>query len=394
MRCQRQNSEAFLSRISSDRGNDMRLKKVLLRTLVSVPLLVFCTGQLHAQTAQSSAHGIPKASEQVYKNIQVLKGVPADQFIPAMQFIAASLGVQCDFCHIENAFDKDDKETKQTARKMMRMMFTINKDNFDGHQEITCFACHRGARKPLIIPSVNQDEVKVAEEEKMRPEETTGLPAAEQIVAKYLQAIGGAEAVAKISTRIQKGTLTVGAKSFPVEVLAQAPAKRITTVGFPGGESVTGINGAEGWLSTAGRAPHEMGPSELDAAKLDAELFFPTYLKQIFRELRVQKRELLNGKQAYVVLGMREGQLPVELYFDEESGLLLRIQRYTDTPVGRNPTQIEFADYRSEGGVKTPFRWTVARPNGRFTIQIEQMQQSIPIEENRFAKPPVAPPSS
>jgi len=74
--------------------------------------------------------------------------------------------------------------------------------------------------------------------------------------------------------------------------------------------------------------------------------------------------------------------------------LLLRMQRYTETPVGRNPTQIEFADYRSEGGVKTPFRWTVARPNGRFTIQIEQMRQSIPIEENRFAKPTVAPPSS
>src|SRR5207302_9574503 len=263
MRCQRQNSEAFLSRSSSDRGNDMRVKKVLLRTLVSIPLLV-CAGGLQAQTAQNSAHAIPKTSEQVYKNIQVLKGVPADQFIPAMQFIAASLGVQCDFCHIENAFDKDDKETKQTARKMMRMMFTINKDNFDGHQEVTCFACHRGARKPSIIPSVNQDDVKVAEEEKTRPEETTGLPAAEQIVAKYLQAIGGAEAVAKISTRIQKGTLTVGAKSFPVEVLAQAPARRITTVGFTGGVRGTAVNRAEELMRPAGRVPDDMRTGGLD----------------------------------------------------------------------------------------------------------------------------------
>ena len=84
----------------------MRVKKVLLRTLVSVPLLIFCAGGLHAQTAQNSAHAIPKTSEQVYKNIQVLKGVPADQFIPAMQFIAASLGVQCDFCHIEKVRDE------------------------------------------------------------------------------------------------------------------------------------------------------------------------------------------------------------------------------------------------------------------------------------------------
>jgi hypothetical protein len=371
----------------------MRVKRVLLFVHVAAALLMSWAATLHAQTAPAPTHP-PKTMEQVYKNIQVLKGVPAEQLNPAMQFIAASLGVQCDFCHVEKAFEKDDKETKQTARKMMRMVFAINKDNFDGHQEVTCFACHRGARKPSVIPTVNEGDIKVAEEEKTRPEETSGLPSAEQIVAKYLQVIGGAEAVAKISTRIQKGTLTVGAKSFPVEVLAQAPAKRITTVSFPGGDSVTGINGSEGWLSTAGGVPHEMDTSELDAAKLDAEMFFPAYLKQIFKELRVQKKEMLSGKQAYVVLGIREGHPPVELYFGEESGLLLRIQRYAETPVGRNPTRIEFEDYRSEGGVKTPFRWTVARLNGRFTIQIEQMQQSIPIEESRFAKPTVTPPSS
>jgi hypothetical protein len=73
-----------------------------------------------------------KTTEQVYKNIQVLKRVPADQLIPSMQFVTASLGVHCDFCHVERAFEKDDKETKQTARKMMRMMFAINEDNFDG----------------------------------------------------------------------------------------------------------------------------------------------------------------------------------------------------------------------------------------------------------------------
>jgi hypothetical protein len=371
----------------------MRVKRGLLFVHVAAALLISWAATLHAQTAPAPTHP-PKTMEQVYKNIQVLKGVPAEQLNPAMQFIAASLGVECDFCHVEKAFEKDDKETKQTARKMMRMMFAINKDNFDGHQEVTCFACHRGTRKPLVIPTVNEGEVKVVEEEKTRSEETTSLPSAGQIVAKYLQAIGGAEAVAKISTRIQKGSLTVGEKTFPVEVLAQAPARRITRVGFPGGDSVTGINGAEGWVSSAGGAPHEMDPSELDAAKLDAELFFPAYLNQIFRELRVQRQELLNGKWAYVVLGIWEGHMPVELYFGEESGFLLRIQRYAETPVGRNPTRIEFEDYRSEGGVKTPFRWTVARPNGRFTIQIEQMQQSIPIEEHRFAKPAVTPPSS
>jgi photosynthetic reaction center cytochrome c subunit len=374
----------------------MRLKTTPLCTWIAVLLLVFSAAALHAQASQNSTHAIPKLAEQAYKNIQVLKGVPADQLIPAMQFISASLGVQCDFCHVENAFDKDDKETKQTARKMMRMMFAINKENFDGHQEVTCFACHRGARKPSTIPTLNEDSAKVAADDKIQPEEASiaGLPTADQIVGKYLQAIGGADAATKISTRIQKGTVTVGSKTFPVEVLAQAPAKRVTTVRLPSGENVTGTNGEEGWLSAPGRPSHEMGPSEVDAARLDAELFFPTYLKQIFQELRAQKKELLGGKPAYAVLGVRQDQPPVELYFDEESGLLMRIQRYTETPVGRNPTQTDYADYREQGGVKTPFRWTVARPNSRFTIQIEQMQQGIPIEDSKFAKPVTPPPSS
>lgn len=175
---------------------------------------------------------VPKTAEQVYKNLQVLKSVPADQLIPAMQFITAFLGVLRDFCHNEKAFERDDKDTKQTARKMMRMMFAINKDNFDNHPEVTCFACHRGARKPLVTPAVMEDEGKGAVQENLHqePESTTSLPTAEQIIQKYLEAVGGADAVARISTRAQKGTLTVGSKQFPVEVLAKAPWKRVTTV--------------------------------------------------------------------------------------------------------------------------------------------------------------------
>jgi len=90
----------------------------------------------------------PGPADQVYKNIQVFKGIPADQLMPSMQFMTASLGVQCDYCHSENAFEKDDKETKQRARKMMRMMFAINKDNFDGHRESDLLLIHRGANKP------------------------------------------------------------------------------------------------------------------------------------------------------------------------------------------------------------------------------------------------------
>jgi photosynthetic reaction center cytochrome c subunit len=371
----------------------MGTKRVLARC-VAVTLLACGATRLVGQSEPpSTPSAAPKTTEQVYKNIQVLKGVPADKLIPAMQFVAASLGVQCDFCHLENAFEKDDKETKQTARKMMRMMFAINKDNFDGRQEVTCYACHRGAHKPVITPIISQEESPVVAEEKISHEEasTAGLPSGDQIVGNYLQAVGGAEAAGRVSTRIQKGTLTVGSEHFPVEVLAKAPAKRVTTVRFPGGDSVTAVNGDDGWLSTPSRAVHDMSPSEVDAARTDAELFFPNRINLIFKELRVQHTEQIDGHQTYIVLGMRDGRPPAQLYFDQESGRLVRVLRFVETPLGNNPTQIDYADYREEGGVKTPFRWTVARPGGRFTIQIEHMQQNVPIEDDKFAKPAATP---
>jgi photosynthetic reaction center cytochrome c subunit len=373
----------------------MPVKRVLLGAYLAGAL--FGTGAwLWPQSAQNSPRAAgPKTAEQVYKNIQVLRDVPADQIMPAMQFITASLGVQCDFCHLENAFEKDDKEAKQTARKMIRMVFAINNASFEGHQGVTCFACHRGARKPLTTPTISEDEGKIGAGAKMHSTEpdTTGLPGTDQILGKYLQAVGGADAAARILTRIQKGTLTVGSKQFPVEVLAEAPAKRVTTVRFPGGDSITGVNGDEGWLSAPGRPVHEMGSSEADGARVDAELFFPSTLKQLFKELRVQRRDQLNGRGAYLVLGVRDKWPPVHLYFDEESGLLVRMVRYAETPLGPNPAQTDYADYRQDGGLRIPFRWTVARPSGRFTIQIEQLQQNVPIEDEKFAKPASPAPS-
>ena len=101
----------------------------------------------------------------------------------------------------------------------------------------------------------------------------------------------------------------------------------------------------------------------------------------------MERPSQINGREAYVLAGTRENVPRVQLFFDQQSGLLLRVLHFVETPLGRNPTEIDYADYREEGGVKTPFRWTVARPNGNFVIQIEQMQQNVPIEEDKFAKP-------
>ena len=104
-----------------------------------------------------------KAAQPRFKNLQVLKDVPPGQLIPAMQFISASLGVECEFCHVRDAFDKDDKQPKQTARRMMQMMFTLNANQFHGERAVTCYTCHRGSAKPVSIPMVDSKAAYVSE---------------------------------------------------------------------------------------------------------------------------------------------------------------------------------------------------------------------------------------
>jgi len=132
-----------------------------------------------------------------------------------------------------------------------------------------------------------------------------------------------------------------------------------------------------------------MTPPEANSARMDANFNFALQLKQNFSQLRVEHAEKIGEEETYLVNGVNPGQPPVRLYFSQQSGLLVRLVRYVETPLGRNPTQIDYADYRDVGGIKVPFRWTLARPGARFTIQVDQCQQNIPIDDAKFAMPPV-----
>jgi len=348
------------------------------------------------QTTGSS----PRKAEEQFKNIQVLKGVPADEIFPTMQFITASLGVECDFCHAQNAFEKDDKKTKQTARKMMEMMFALNKDNFDGHREVTCYSCHRGSAKPAAIPVVMTEESKDMGEPhrpvgEPKPPDAKGNsgPTADQLIDKYVQAGGGASAIDKVTSRVMKGTIDFGGRSLPIDIYSKDPEKRISFTHLQDSDSITAFNGKEGWLGTAGHPMREMHGGDLDGAAIDADLHLATHLKRMFNATQVRGSEKLDDRDTFVVVGQREGKPPIELYFDQQSGLLVRLVRYGETALGWLPTQIDYADYRDANGVKVPYRWTLARPSGRFTIQVTEMEQNVPVDDAKFVKPPQEQPS-
>jgi photosynthetic reaction center cytochrome c subunit len=369
-------------------------KTVLMAGILSLAILLACAVS-HAQSAptQTPPGGKPKLAEEQFKNIQALKGLPAEQVIPAMQFISASLGVECEYCHVRDSMDKDDKKAKVTARKMIDMMMAINKNNFEGHREVTCYSCHRGAAEPVAIPAVAEEELKPEAMEGTKPsEEKVALPAADALLDKYLAAVGGADALQKITSRVQKGSLTAfGGQHFDVDVFAKSPDKRVSVMHLKNGDSVTGFNGQQGWLAVPGRV-HMMSAAEADGARLDADLYFPVHVKTLYKRFRVMPGEKIDGHDTYLVVGRNEDQPPLRLYLDKESGLLLRLVRYVETPLGRLPTQIDYADYRAADGVKVPFRWTLARPGNRFTIQIDSTQQNVAVDESKFTPPPPPPP--
>lgn len=361
----------------------------------SAAALCFAIAGGYAQTerASQSAAAKPKMTQEQFKNIQVLKDLPADQLIPSMQFITASLGVECEYCHVQGAMDKDDKETKKTAREMMLMMMAINKQNFEGQREVTCFTCHRGSNDPVGTPIISDEPPKP--EAGNAAAAAKPLPTADEILDKYLQAVGGRDAVLKITSRAEKASLSVpGGPEVPIDVFAKAPNARLSTMHMRDGDSITAFDGHHGWLSNPGRPARPMTDQESYVASLDADLHFAADVKQMFASFRVPPAVKIGDRDVYLVLGVNEGKPPVRMFFDEESGLLVRMIRYTDTPLGRNPSQVDYADYRAADGVKIPFRWTLARPAQRFTIQVSEVKQNIPLEDSQFVMPAPPPPKS
>jgi outer membrane lipoprotein-sorting protein len=360
--------------------------KTFIAGLFLSAVLVFTLAHVSAQSAEQSA----KPAEQQFKNIQVLKGIPADEILPTMQFISNSLGVQCEFCHVRGAFDKDDKKPKLIARKMMQMQMAIDRDNFKGEQAVTCFSCHRGAENPVAVPVIAEESSKPTGGE---PAEAAAaaLPSADEVLDKYVQAVGGAAALEKVNSRVETGTINLGGRDLPLEVLAKAPDKRISIVHTPNGDNITAFDGHTGWIGNpGGRPPREMSRPEQELVRLDAAFDLPLALRKMFAQFQVRPAEQINGHDAVRLIGVNKDQPPARLFFDKDTGLLVRTIQYTQTPLGRNPTQMDYADYREEGGVKIPLQWTVARPLGRFTVHISKMEQNVPIADSKFERPATA----
>src|SRR5579862_7169160 len=130
-------------------------RRTILGTLGTAVVCLLGAVLAGGQTAPAEK---PLLSDEAFKNIQVLKGIPVSQFMESMGFFCASLGQSCEYCHSSDKGTWDDyaadNEHKQTARKMLLMMDAINKTNFNGRRVVTCYSCHNGGDRPKITPTL------------------------------------------------------------------------------------------------------------------------------------------------------------------------------------------------------------------------------------------------
>jgi len=374
-----------------------------------------------SQGAPAKASQTAMMSEQAFKNIQALKGIPADDFMGTMGIMSAALGFDCSECHVNAGTDKvdwaADTPRKVMARKMVDLVATINKGTFSGRQVVTCWTCHRGRDRPVVtppmdivygMPVVERDDLLVP---------VKGPRTAEQVIDRYLQALGGTQKLTALTSFIGKGT-SVGFGGFggggQVTLYAKAPDKRTLVIDFvndPGrGDTTRSYNGKVGWLRTplTVLGEYELGGGELDGARLDALLSFPAQIKESITNLKVGESTTISDlpgpssqtsvqgsnlavvgqdRAVDVVQGVGPHGLLTTMYFASDSGLLVRMVRYARTPIGRVPTQIDLADYRDVKGIKFPFKTTFAWLDGRDAIQLNEIQTNVPVDEAKFGRP-------
>ncbi len=340
-------------------------------------------------------------ADQVFKNIQVLKGLTVDDFMGTMGLFSAALNVCCGDCHTgaggtDPKWEDDAPPRKKAARHMVEVMNKVNRDNFGGAKVVTCWTCHRGTGSPATTPPIDaiySDPVNIPPD--ILPQASAGSvqPTVDQILDKYIQALGGAEALAKLTSYTAKGdTLLYDAsRRDPTEIFAKAPGKLATIVHEREGDQIRTADGRDAWVVLPATVVRQFSWTEgaLEGAKLDGQLAFPGGIKQFFDTWRVSYPATIDGREVYVLQGSRKSGFFATFYFDKQTGLLTRMVRYANSAVGRVPTQIDFSDYRPVAGVMMPFKRIFGWVSGREECVLTEIQPNVSVDDSKFANPTV-----
>jgi hypothetical protein len=371
---------------------------------------VAVVGLIAAWSSGQAVTEKPLLAEQAFKNIVVFRGIPADEFMDTMGMFSAALTLTCSGCHVLESLERwdkyaDDTPIKQTARRMVLMVNSLNKNSgFRQGRTVTCWTCHHSDQIPESTPSLAiQYETPVEDPNEVfdlpgRGAEP-GTPTVDQIFDRYIQAIGGTQRVSGLTSIVGKGNYEgydTEHEMVPFEYYAKAPNQFSTVIRYTfEGHNDPGIktyDGRNAWVASPNNPIPLMSLTggNLEGVRIDAMLNFPAQIKPAFTQWQVSTTTI-GDADVYIIQGTATGKPPVKLYFDQKSSLLVRLVRYSDTLAGRVPTQLDFADYRDVSGVKIPFHLTTTWTNGLSNVELTEVQVNVPIDAAKFAKPAPVP---
>ena len=363
-----------------------------MKACVLVAWFVLVASSVAAQQPGSAGAGRPK--------LQVLQALPEAQLYPLMNVVAESLGVRCDYCHVQATpdltrtpanvggwvWDSDDKPQKKIARDMMKMVVDLNAKNFGGRSRVTCYTCHQGALDPARTTAMPP-----AAYGSGRTPSSPTLPTIEVVWANYLTAVGSAGTQAPGTQAL--GTLISGwddrseGRYGKFEIVIGGPARYRATV--TNGDTTTrqGLDGDVAWVATNDRVTRLSSP--LDVARLRANAARHQLLRERPANLQIVRVDRVGDRDVFVARGRVDATTVRTLFFDVVTGLLRREMTTTDTLLVPLQEQVDYDDYRDVGGVKMPFRIvsSSAAPYDTVTRTVVQIRRNVPLEDGLFRPP-------
>jgi hypothetical protein len=326
-------------------------------------------------------------AQEPFKNLRVLQDVSGPEVRGSMIAIAGSLGVACDHCHTER-FDEDKKPAKETARLMIEMTRGLNQASFSDRPAVSCFTCHRGELRPPNGPIAHPTAG-------ARPADS--LPSAEQVLERYLGALGGKAAVDRVTSMrlCGKASRTIGGRpvfSAAIEIERKAPDKWRSTYDPPKG-IVQAHDGRVAWRSSGGH-PGEMESADANMARREASFWRNARIAEQFSKLVVAGKESVGEHECVVLAGtpvdhrLFDLEYDTEwLYFDSTSWLLVRRALELPTPLGPVASSEEFDDYRLVRDVRVPFTHRFSLFAMTQSEELTGVDLDVVLDDARFAMP-------
>ena len=316
--------------------------------------------------------------------------------LPTMIYFEAALGVGCPYCHDGNNTERDldTNELKGVARDMIAMVNTLNANNFDGEEQVTCFTCHQGQPVPGSVPLVINAEVPPRLEYTVPVPAPAALPSmtVAQIFDRYVDAVGGAAALQNVAGLTAAGTVTQRrpGRNFAaqqLEITVKAPAMKLTATQAGQNQNLVAYSGANGWARGGNGNVRDLRVDELESQRFEDAFNLPAQLTQLISDARVDHPEVVGNRELYVVTGRTENLPQIKLYFEKDTGMLVRLVYSIDTPFGVYPTQVDFADFRDVDGRTVPYSWIVSQSRGREYTYAMQNVRAADVDDARFVQP-------